>query len=75
MELSFLLLVLVCPVVMGAMMWFMMRGNSAKPNASADQEQELAKLRAEIAALRPAPAAFDERHPAPASHADKHTSA
>ena len=57
---------LACPVGMGLMMWLMMggRGTSEKA-ATPDQEQELARLRAQIEALRPGPAAFDERHPAP----------
>ncbi|WP_426997766.1 hypothetical protein [Pseudarthrobacter sp. N5] len=46
------------------MMWLMMRGRSDQP-ATFDQEQELATLRAQIQALRPAPADFDRRHPAP----------
>jgi len=47
-------------------MWLMMhgRGRNAQP-ATPDQEQELARLRAQIEELRTTPAAFDERHPAP----------
>ena len=46
--------VLACPAGMGLMMWMMMRpkkehADPARPNA---QEQELARLRSEIAALR-----------------------
>jgi hypothetical protein len=44
---------LACPVGMGLMMWFMMRGGSNQP-ATPDQERELASLRAQIDALRPA---------------------
>jgi hypothetical protein len=57
---------LACPVGMGLMMWLMMRGRagSEKP-ATPDQEQELARLRSEIEALRTGPAPFDERHPRP----------
>lgn len=44
---------LACPVGMGLMMWFMMRGGS-KQAATPDQERELASLRAQIDALRPA---------------------
>ncbi|KRE60533.1 hypothetical protein ASG92_21510 [Arthrobacter sp. Soil736] len=57
---------LACPVGMGLMMWLMMRGHGrgGQP-ATPDQEQELARLRSEIEALRAAPVPFDERHPAP----------
>jgi hypothetical protein len=56
---------LACPVGMGLLMWFMMRGRGRNDQpATPDQEQELASLRAQIEELR-APAAFDERHPAP----------
>lgn len=54
-QLLLVLAVLACPVGMGLMMWFMMRGRSEQP-ATPDQEQELARLRAQIEALRPAPA-------------------
>jgi hypothetical protein len=46
---------LMCPIGMGAMMWFMMRGSKNKqatPGTTAPQEQELAALRAEIDQLR-----------------------
>jgi flagellar basal body-associated protein FliL len=44
---------LACPVGMGAMMWFMMRGNKNAAAHPADpREQELAALRKEIADLR-----------------------
>ncbi|MBO1269673.1 hypothetical protein [Arthrobacter cavernae] len=57
---------LACPVGMGLMMWLMMRGRGrSEQPATPDQEQELARLRAQIEALRPVPADFDERHPAP----------
>lgn len=69
MEQFFLILpALVCPVGMGLMMWLMMRGRGrSEQPATADQEQELASLRAQIQALRPVPADFDARHPAPRS--------
>lgn len=54
-QLVLVVAVLVCPVGMGLMMWFMMRARSERP-ATPDQEQELARLRAQIEALRPAPA-------------------
>lgn len=49
-----LLLVLACPVGMGLMMWFMMRGQHGQntTQASPAQQGEIAMLRAEIAALR-----------------------
>lgn len=67
MEQFFLILpALVCPVGMGLMMWLMMRGRGrSDQSATPDQEQELASLRAQIQALRPAPTDFDGRHPAP----------
>jgi flagellar basal body-associated protein FliL len=51
--LLFALAVLACPVGMGAMMWFMMRGSgSATAQESPAQAEELAALRSEITALR-----------------------
>jgi flagellar basal body-associated protein FliL len=51
--LLFALAVLACPVGMGAMMWFMMRGHgSANAGESPAQAEELAALRSEITALR-----------------------
>jgi len=66
-QLLYILPALACPVGMGLMMWFMMRGHGKDPatRGTPEQEQELACLRAQIQALRPEPAAFDERHPAP----------
>lgn len=50
------LAVLACPVGMGVMMWFMMRGGkSSSPSAPAPSpatETELTKLRAEVDQLR-----------------------
>jgi hypothetical protein len=47
-----------CPIGMGAMMWFMMRGSNKNkdtdPGTTTAQEQELAALRAEIDHLRTA---------------------
>jgi hypothetical protein len=46
---------LACPVGMGLMMWMMMRpkkNQPADPPRPSTQEQELARLRNEIAALR-----------------------
>lgn len=67
-QLLFLLPVLLCPVGMGAAMWFMMRGRSHGASAAApEQAQELARLRAELDSLRTATLPFDQRHPAPTS--------
>ncbi len=41
---------LACPVGMGAMMWFMMRGHTASSAAAPDHE--LTQLRAEVESLR-----------------------
>lgn len=54
------LLLLACPLGMGAMMWLMMRGGQSAgsqpaPQASAEQEHELARLRAEVEALKAQP--------------------
>ncbi len=55
------LAVLACPVGMGVMMWFMMRGQSGKtdagktdaqPQASAHSNDEIAELRTEIEQLK-----------------------
>lgn len=57
---------LACPVGMGLMMWLMMRSRGpGEKAATPDQEQELAGLRAQIEALRPAPAGSENRHAAP----------
>jgi flagellar basal body-associated protein FliL len=51
--LLFALAVMACPVGMGAMMWFMMRGHgSANAQELPAQCEELAALRTEITALR-----------------------
>ncbi|TFC17054.1 hypothetical protein [Cryobacterium sp. MDB2-10] len=57
----YILPALICPVGMGLMMWFMMRGRGHGKTADGPEKQELARLRAEVAALRPHAAAFDER--------------
>ncbi|MCI4658451.1 hypothetical protein [Cryobacterium zhongshanensis] len=59
----YILPALICPVGMGLMMWFMMRGRGHGKTVDGPEEQELARLRAEVAALRPQAAAFEERHP------------
>jgi hypothetical protein len=49
------LALLACPVAMGLMMWFMMRGKKAvhgSTSLSAADEMELTKLRAEVDQLR-----------------------
>jgi hypothetical protein len=54
-QLLYVLPALMCPLGMGAMMWFMMRGNKnqqATHPTTPGQDQELAQLRAEIADLR-----------------------
>ena len=57
---------LACPVGMGLMMWLMMRGRgSTEKPATPDQEQELARLHAQIEALRPGKAGPEDRHPTP----------
>lgn len=57
MELLYILALLACPGGMGAMMWMMMRkpsgGQAQQPSQQPTaQEQELARLRAEIHGLR-----------------------
>ena len=55
-QLGYLLPALACPIGMGVMMWVMMRGGK-KPAATppvVEEDQELAALRAEVAALRTA---------------------
>jgi cell division protein FtsB len=55
------LLLLACPVGMGLMMWFMMRGMASKDSTPAVeqanplQRQELARLRAEVEELKAQP--------------------
>ena len=51
-ELLYLLVLLACPVGMGAMMWMMSRGHGSRPQAGQDKHAELAGLRAEIDQLR-----------------------
>jgi flagellar basal body-associated protein FliL len=53
--LLFGLLVLACPIGMGAMMWMMMRGSGQpKADQSKRQDKELARLHAEVDELRTA---------------------
>jgi hypothetical protein len=55
-ELFYSLAILACPVAMGLMMWFMMRGMNNQPAAApapAD-DVELSRMRAEIDQLRAA---------------------
>ncbi len=51
-ELFYGVAVLACPVGMGAMMWFMMRGGQSQPQSQADSAAELTRMRAEIDQLR-----------------------
>lgn len=52
-EALYALAVLACPVGMGLMMWFMMRGMKSSPaQVKPSEETELAKLRAEIDQLQ-----------------------
>lgn len=61
-QVFFTLAILACPVGMGAMMWFMMRGSgknaTAGDAASIGSEAELSKLRAEVEDLRANQARF-----------------
>lgn len=51
-ELFYSLAILACPVGMGAMMWFMMRGSKDQPATMSADEAQLAQMRAEIDQLR-----------------------
>ncbi|WP_026543529.1 hypothetical protein [Arthrobacter sp. 35/47] len=52
-EALYALALLACPLGMGAMMWFMMRGSKSSPaQVKPTEEAELAKLRAEVDQLR-----------------------
>lgn len=51
-ELFYGIAVLACPVGMGAMMWFMMRGGRSQSQPQADSAVELTRMRAEIDQLR-----------------------
>jgi hypothetical protein len=53
-ELFYSVAILACPVGMGLMMWFMMRGMNKAPAAAPVQDAELARMRAEIDQLRAA---------------------
>ncbi len=57
-KLIYLLPILACPIMMGAMMWFMMRGNNTAATTPAqpdpNTQEAIAVLRAEIATLRAA---------------------
>ena len=49
------LLFLVCPISMGAMMWYMMRGQHSGPRGEADRpDARIARLEREIEELRSA---------------------
>lgn len=64
-QLLYILPALICPIGMGLMMWFMMRGHGKTQAGISAQEQELAALRAQVEVLRATPTPFEERHPAP----------
>ena len=53
-ELLYTLALLACPVGMGAMMWFMMRGSKSHDSAPARpaKDEELRRLQAEVDQLR-----------------------
>jgi hypothetical protein len=68
----YFLLVLACPIGMGLMMWSMSHGQNHSQEATPGQEQELARLRAEVGTLRSAPTPFEDRHPAPAPGESDH---
>ena len=53
-ELFYSLAILACPVGMGLMMWFMMRGTNNAPAVVPAHDAELARMRAEIDQLRAA---------------------
>jgi hypothetical protein len=53
-EMFYSLALLACPVGMGAMMWFMMRGGKHQPATPAIEDAELSRMRAEIDKLRAA---------------------
>ncbi|PXY25387.1 hypothetical protein [Prauserella muralis] len=52
MDSLYLLALLACPVGMGLMMWFMMRGRAVGSTENPDQHNEVARLRAEVDSLR-----------------------
>ncbi|RKN50294.1 hypothetical protein [Micromonospora endolithica] len=51
-KLVYLLPILVCPLMMSAMMWMMMRGNHTSAALQPGSQEEIAALRAEVATLR-----------------------
>jgi hypothetical protein len=65
-----LLLILACPVGMGLMMWFMMRGQHGQntPQTSPAQQEEIAMLRDEIASLREQQQRHDEHEQRDSHH-------
>ncbi|QGK70260.1 DUF2933 domain-containing protein [Allosaccharopolyspora coralli] len=44
----YLLALLACPVGMGLMMWFMMRGQHGGKDQTTDQKHEIGRLRSEV---------------------------
>ncbi len=53
-EIFYAVALLACPVGMGAMMWFMMRGKQQEPVIASTEDTELTQMRAEIDQLRAA---------------------
>jgi hypothetical protein len=53
-ELFYSVAILACPIGMGLMMWFMMRGMNNRPAVAPAHDAELARMRAEIDQLRTA---------------------
>lgn len=68
-EALYALALLACPVGMGLMMWFMMRGSKSSPAQEKPlDDAELVKLRAEVDQLRASQGgtSADPSHPQPA---------
>jgi hypothetical protein len=69
-----LLLVLACPVSMGLMMWFMMRGGHQEPNSPPEhieQRRRIAAMERELAELRQARVADKTEDAVPQSSASR----
>ena len=69
-----LLLVLACPVSMGLMMWFMMRGGHQEPSSApehTEQRRRIAAMERELAELRQALVADKTEDAVPQSSASR----